>query len=596
MGADGWITLAILAAVVAALAWELAAPDLVVLAGLGALTLPIPGLPGPILSPEEAFAGFANPALAAIGALFIVSAGLRETGLIESAALRLFGSAPGERRALLRMGPPLAAISAFLNNAPTVALMTPVVQGWARRSGRSASRFLLPLSYATVLGSVLTVTGTSVNLMVSGLMQRGGMGEMGFFELLPVGICVAALGLAYLVLIAPRLLPARGDSAEKLGARRREYTAAMRVGADCRLAGQQVEQAGLRQLPGLFLVEIDRGGQTLTPVAPEQRIEAGDRLVFAGVVSTIADLQRIPGLLPDSGDSSEDAARAPGRRLMEAVVSSSSPLVGRSIRDANFRSSHGAAVVAVHRNGVRVSGKIGEIVLRPGDTLLLQTAQSFLRSHRNSPDFYLVSELDGGRPPRSEKGWLALGILAAMVLAAATGVLPLAVAACLAAAALLLVRCLDVADARQAVAWPILLVIGASFGLALAMQKTGAAQFLAGALVAAAGSFGPLALLAAVYAATLLLSELLHHNAAAAIMTPIALAAAQAGGAEPRSFVLCVAVAATCAFANPTTYQAHLIVYGPGGYRFADFLRVGLPLDLLCAATALCAAPLIWGL
>lgn len=588
MGLDGWITLGILGLVVAAMAREVAGPDLIVMAGLFSLA----GLG--ILTPAETFSGFANPAMATIGALFIVSRGLRETGLLDEAVVRLFGAARTTLSATVRICVPVAGMSAFLNNAPIVAMMTPVVIDWSRRHGLSASRLLMPLSYATMLGSTTTLIGTSVNLAVAGLMLDAGMAPMGFFELAPVGLPICAAGLVYLSLVAPRLLPDRQDLADRLGEHRREYTAAMRVEPACRLVGQTVEEAGLRHLPGLFLVEIDRDGRTLTPVAPDEVIEAGDRLVFAGVVATIVDLQRIPGLVPDTEEPPASDLR--DRRLIEAVVSSSSPLIGQSVRDANFRTAYDAAVIAVHRNGERVGGKIGGIVLRPGDTLLLQTSPGFSRVHRNSQDFYLVSELPDSQPLRTDKARIAFAILVAMVGAVLAGWLPISIASFLAAGALVATRCINGRIARASVDWSILVVIGAGFGLALAMEKTGAAEAVARVLVATAGSFGPLVTLAAVYLTALVLAEMLHHAAAAAIVFPIAVSAAHQVGADPRGFVLAVAIAATCAFANPTTYQTHLIVYGPGGYRFRDFLRTGVPLDALCFATALVVIPRVWGL
>jgi len=589
MGLDGWLTLVVLVLIVIALAREVAGPDLIFMAGLFTLA----GLR--VLTPAETFQGFANPAMATIGALFIVSAGLRETGVLEDVVVRLFGRAQSRLSALARMCPPVAGASAFLNNAPIVAMMTPVVIDWARRHGHSPSRFLIPLSYATMLGSTLSVIGTSVNLTVSGLMDDTGMGPMGFFELAPVGLPICLLGLGFLLFLAPRLIPDRQLLAEQLGRHRREYIAAMRVEPHCNLVGQSVEEAGLRHLEGLFLVEIGRAGRTITPVAPREVIEAGDQLIFAGVVSTIVDLHRIPGLVPDTGET-EWTDPAPERRLIEAVISTSSPLIGQSIRAANFRTTYDAAVVAVHRNGERLSGKIGEVVLRPGDTLLLQTSSGFTRAHRNSQDFFLVSEVDGTQSRRPEKAGMAIGILASMVGLVVIGVLPISIASFLAAGALVATRCISGATARSSVDWSILIVIGAGFGLAAAMKETGAASALAGVLVAGAGPYGPLATLAAVYAVTLLLAEMLHHAAAAAIVFPIAAAAAVQVGAEPRSFVMAVALAATCAFANPTTYPTHLIVYGPGGYRFRDFLRVGLPLDLACGGVALLVIPRVFGL
>ncbi len=584
---QGWFTLGVLALMVVGLIREIAGPDLLVMAGL--FTLATAG----ILTPAETFSGFANPALATVGALFVVSAGLRSTGAIESVVVRLFGRARGEGSAIARMCPPLAASSAFLNNAPIVAMMTPVVIDWARRHAIAPSRLLIPLSYATILGSVTTLIGTSVNLTVDGLLRQASLPPMGFFELAPVGVPICAVGLLYLMGVAPRWIPTRQDPAEYLGEHRREYVAAMRIEPECRLVDQTVEEAGLRQLPGLFLVEIDRGGHVITPVGPDQTLAAGDRLVFAGVVSTIVDLQRIPGLVA-LGEDEEQVDRKRGRRLVEAVVSRSSPLVNRSVREASFRSAYDAAVMAVHRNGERVGGKIGEIVLRPGDNLLLQTAPHFLQAHGGSPDFYLVSEVDSEGPPRTDRAPIAVAILAAMVGVVALGWIPIYIAAFLAAGALIVTRCVGASDARRSVEWSVLVVIGAGLGIAVAMTKTGAAGTVAELIVLTAGAAGPLATLAVVYLTTMVLSELLHHAASAAIMFPIAVAAASQVGAEPRGFVMGVAVAATCAFANPVTYQTHLIVYGPGGYRFTDFLRVGLPLDLVVAGLALTMIPWIW--
>jgi di/tricarboxylate transporter len=587
VGWEGWFTLAVVLLALVAMMREFAGPDLIMMAALFALAAV------GILTPEETFLGFANPALAAIGALFVVSAGLREPGGLEMTVGRLFAGARGEKSGLARICPPVAALSAFLNNAPIVAMMTPTIIDWARRRGLAPSRFLIPLSYSSILGSATTVIGTSTNLTVAGLMIDAGMRKMGFFELAPVGIPLAVAGLAYIQFASPRLLPVRQEPSEQLGEHRREYTASMIVEGDCPLIGQTIEQAGLRHLPGLFLVEIDRSGRIITPVAPDDVIRPADRLVFAGVVSTIVELQRIRGLVPATDDEAP-APNAPNHRLVEAVVSQSSPLVAQSIRDANFRTVYDAAVIAVHRNGERVPGKIGAIVLEAGDTLLMQGAPGFLRAHRNSPDFYLVSEIAESERPRYDRAWIAIAILVAMVLCASIGPYPISVAAFLAAGLLLLARCINGRSARRSVDWSILIVIGAGFGIAAAMQKTGAANAVAGLLAAGAGSLGPHATLVLVYVASLILAELLHHNAAVAVMFPIAVATAELVGADSRPFVMAVALAGCAAFASPVTYQTHLIVYGPGGYKFNDFIRVGLPLDALCGAIAVILIPMVW--
>lgn len=584
---QGWFTLAVVVLCLVGMIREIAAPDLVMMAGL--FTLAAAG----VLTPAETFTGFANPALAAVGALFVVSAALRETGALEMVTSRLFGRARAERDGIARICTPVAAFSAFLNNAPIVAMLTPVVIEWARRRRVPPSKLLIPLSYASILGSVTTVIGTSTTLTVAALVIDAGMPEIGFFELLPVGLPLALVGILYLVFVAPALLPDRQDLVEMVGEHRREYTSAMLVESDCALIGQTIEEAGLRHLSGLFLVEVDRGGRIITPVGPDEVIRADDRLVFAGVISTIVDLQRIRGLVPVTEE--EVPASDPGRRrLVEAVVSLSSPLVNRSIRDASFRTVYDAAVIAVHRNGEQVPGKIGAIVLRPGDTLLLQTAPGFMRAHRNSPDFYLTSEIAESEAPRYELAWVAIGVLAAMVLVSSLGIYPISVAAFLAAGVLMVTRCITGPQARSSVVWSILIVIGAGLGIATAMDKTGAAGAVASLITDLSSGASPVVTLGFVYLATLVMAELLHHNAAVALMFPIAVATAGQLGADPRPFVMAVAVAGCLAFASPVTYQTHLIVYGPGGYRFTDFTRVGLPLDLLCAVGAVALIPLIW--
>jgi di/tricarboxylate transporter len=442
---------------------------------------------------------------------------------------------------------------------------------------------------------VVTLIGTSTNLVVAGLALEAGMTPIGFFEIGWAGLPVCAAGMAYLLLVAPRWLPLRKEPVEELGERRREYTVAMLVQPGCPLVAQSVEGAGLRQLPGLFLVEIDRDGRYITPVSPDEVILAGDRLVFAGVVSTIVDLQKIRGLVP-APEREDPVAAAAGRRLVEAVVSHSSPLVNQRVRDADFRSIYDAVVIAVHRNGERVGGKIGEIELQPGDTLLLQTAPHFLRVHGNSSDFYLVSGIEGDEERHHERAPLAAAVGLAMVGLAIFDVLPVSIAALIAAGALVALRCIEGTAALRSVEWPVLLAIGAGFGIARAMAKTGAAESVAQLLVSSAGDFGPIGALAAIFLVTVVLTEILTNNAAAALMFPIAVATATQLGAEPRGFVMGVMLAASCGFASPVGYQTHLIVYGPGGYRFSDFLKVGLPLDLLCAAVAVLLIVQVWPL
>jgi di/tricarboxylate transporter len=359
------------------------------------------------------------------------------------------------------------------------------------------------------------------------------------------------------------------------------------------LINQSIEEAGLRALPGLFLFEIRRGEDTITSVGPDEIIRGGDHLVFAGVVSTIVDLQRIRGLIPI--DDEETPARGTDdHRLTEAVISRSSPLVNLTLKTASFRATYDAAVIAVHRNGERVPGKLGEIVLNAGDTLVFQASSGFAERHRNSPDFYLVSEVPESHSPRHDRAWIAIAVFAVMVVLATTEILPISIGSFVAGGILVAARCITGARARQSVQLHVLIVIAAGLGVAAAIEKTGAAAVIANVLVSQSIDFGPLAVLATIYLVTTLLAEMLHHNAAAALMFPVAIAAANQVGVDSRSFVIAIALGASCSFASPVAYQTHLLVYGPGGYKFTDFVRVGIPLNIICAVIALTVIPYVW--
>ncbi|MEP0843407.1 MAG: SLC13 family permease [Phycisphaerae bacterium] len=610
-----WIMHVIVVLIFIGLARELAPPDVLLLGGAI-----LAGLLG-IIKPDEVFGGFANPSMLMVGALFVVAAGLRHTGALDLIGLRMLGKARTERGALLRMLVVLTASSAFLNNTPIVAMFLPIIMDWCRKNRIAPSRLLIPLSFMAILGGMCTLIGTSTNLVVNGLMaewvKKGHVTDpdslrpMGLFELGKAGLPMAVVGGVFMLTVGRRLLPDHRDGLEPLGESSREYLVDMQVQPTCRLVGQTVAAAGLRHLPGLFLIEIARPDRTISPVEPDDVIRAGDRLTFTGVVSTIVDLERIPGLVPvaDAGYESAGPARR-NRRLCEAVVSNTSPLIGKSIRDAEFRALYNAAVVAVHRGGARLKGRIGDIVIRAGDTLLMQTGPHFVRAHRNDPDFFLVSGVDEAVPVRHERATVSFVLLLGLIALLAVGRLPWigrvpeAVAAFLVAGLMVATRCISASDARQSIDFQTLIAIAASFGLGRAVEQSGAADQIAGILKIltdwATTHWGPAAgpwmALSAVYLVTVFASELLTNNAAAALVFPFAIATATACGADPRPFAMAVAFGASAAFATPMGYQTHMMVWGPGGYSFADFLRIGLPLDLLLWITATILVPLMWPL
>jgi di/tricarboxylate transporter len=588
MSPAAWITTAILLLLLIGLTKDLAA-DILFLGAAVLLTML------GVITPGEAFGGFSNEGMLTVAALFVVAAGMRETGVMDRIGDRLLGHVKTERGALVRLALLLIPHSIFLNNTAMVALMLPVLIAWCRKRMVSPSRLLIPLSFLTILGGTCTLIGTSTNLVVQGLLIRGGMRPMSFFEIGYIGLPCALVGTAYMFTIGRWLLPDRKELIEQLGESQREYLVEMLVQPNSRLVSQTVAAAGLRQLPGLFLIEIDRDGAAIGPVSPDEVIEANDRLVFTGVVSTIVDLERIPGLVPAADTAYEvSPKKRHGRQLCEAVISPSSPLVGRDVRNADFRALYNAAVVAVHRNGARLTNKIGDTVLRAGDTLLLQVGPHFSRAYRNSRDFHLVSVVEDSRPLRRERAWVAAAIFAGLVVAMVSGHANVMLAAFLAAVAMVATQCISVGEARKAVEWPVLVAIAASFALGTALERSGVAGSFAGLLADSSRSLGPTAALAAIYFGTMVLNELISNNAAAVLAFPIGLATAHQMGVNDRPFIIAVALAASNAFASPIGYQTHMMVYGPGGYRFFDFVRVGLPLNLTLWVVAVLLIPIIW--
>jgi di/tricarboxylate transporter len=412
-----------------------------------------------------------------------------------------------------------------------------------------------------------------------------------------VGVPGVVVGVLYMILLSGRLLPDRMELLGDLSSSAREYLVNMRVAANSPLVGQRVKQAGLRHLPGLFLIEITRHDRIIAPVTPSQAIEAGDRLTFTGQRSSIVDLERFPGLEREDPHAAEPArAQTPERYYAEAVVSSTSPLIGKNIRDANFRALYNAVVVAVHRGGSHLSGRVGDIVLNAGDTLLLQTGPNFLQAHANNPDFYLISGVDEGRPVRREWAGIALVILISLVAAMVLRSFPIVVAAFAAAAAMVLLGCISAGQARRAVSWDVLLTLAAAIALGEALRASGAAQAIGGVLIDLTVDLGPIATLAAVYLITVLFTEMMTNGAAAVLVFPLAMTVANELGLNPRAFAMAVVFGASFGFATPIGYQTNLMVYGPGGYRFSDYLKLGVPLNLLLWGLSVLLIPLIWPL
>ncbi len=584
---DTLITLGMVAAVTAGLVFTRVGPDILLLGALSVL------LALGVVTPSEGLSGFSNEGMLAIAAFYVISAGLRETGALSAVVDRFFKQTGSLRVAKFRMMLPVLVMSAFVNNTPVVAAFIPAVRDWARKVGLSPSALLMPLSFAAILGGLCTIVGTSTNLVVNGLLiAETSSSGLGFFELAAVGLPCALAGMIYILVAGPRLLPDRIPAVEQL-TDPREYTVEMSVDEGGGLAGRRISEAGLRNLPGLYLVEIERRGHILAAVSPEERLEAGDRLVFAGITESVIDLQRIRGLTPAAGQTFKLDAPKDERRFYETVLAASSPVARKTVRESRFRTRYGAVVIAVARDGHRVSGKIGDIRLVPGDTLLLESGTHFSERFRHSRDFLLVRPIHDATPVRSDRAPVAWAILAGVVLSASSGLLPLVIAALLGAGAMIATRCLSASAARASIDLQVLIVIAAAFGLGQAMQLSGAGTLVGQAAMAVAGDH-PMAVLSAVYVATAVLTAVVTNNAAAVLMFPVGLSAATEVGLSAEATAVAIALAASASFATPVGYQTNLMVYGPGGYRFTDYLRFGLPLTGIVGVIGLLIIPRVW--
>jgi len=452
---EAWFTLAVVVLTIALLARDFTAPAAVVFAAAVAL------LVAGVIEPAQAFSGFSNSAPMTVAALYVVAAGIERTGVLNRLVDSALGGGNGERRTLARLLLPSAGASAFLNNTPIVAMLVPAVSRWSQRVGRSVSRYLMPLSFAVILGGTLTLIGTSTNIVVSGLMEGSGMEPMGFFEIAKLGLPVVIAGLALLILLAPRLLP------DRRGARKdiddvREFVVEMRVDSAGALDGASVEGGGLRHLVGVFLAQVERGAELIAPVTPETVLRGGDLLRFVGNARDVADLQGRSGLTPEA---QQHTAAIPTGRLafFEAVIGDASPLVGTSLKAIGFRDRYQAAVLAIHRADRRVEAKLGEVRLKTGDTLLLLASPAFTDRWQGSSDFLLVSRFGASEPERSDKVLPATLIGIGVVVAASTGLLPILDASLLGAIAVVLFGVLSPGEARSAVDLDVIIVIAASF-------------------------------------------------------------------------------------------------------------------------------------
>lgn len=589
MGLDwhGWLTLGVVLATLGLLLWERFTPDKV-LAG-SAVVLAASG----VLAPGEALAGFWNPGVLTVAALFVLVAALKSTGAIRWIGDWVLGHPRGEWRAQARLVGIASPLSAFINNTPIVAMLTSAIEHWSRRGGVAPSKLLLPMNHATILGGMCTLLGTSTNLIVAGLvLQQDGMRPLAMFDPLGVGATAAVAGGLYMVVAGRWLLPERRSALEQ-AADTREYVVEMLVAADGGIAGKSIGDARLRQLAGSFLIELVRDGEVRTAVAPTEVLRAGDRLVFVGASDAVRELRRVPGLRHAADQVFEIDSAGGQRTLVEVVLSQYSPAVGRNLVQSGFRSHYHAAVIAVARRGERLHRKPGDVLLQAGDTLLLETDTGFARRHVATSDFLVVNEVDGAARVDRPRAIVALLVVGSMILANAAFGVDILASALAAGALVLATRCVDPAELRRSVDLRLIVVIASSFALGAALDRSGVAA-LAATHITGLADARPYAALVLVYVATVVFTELITNNAAAVLMFPIALSVAGQLDVEPMPFVIATMMGASAGFITPIGYQTNLMIYGPGGYRFRDYVRFGLPLSVVVGVAVLATIPVFW--
>ena len=606
-----WLVLGLTVAILASFIAERVPLEITALLGLGALLVwfQIAPLPDPVtgenrLDASALLRGFANPALLALLALLAMGQAMVQTGAISG--ITRFFERLSKRRGALAVGLcflGVLATSAVLNNTPVVVMFIPIMQTLAGRLGWSSSKVMMPLSFAAILGGMTTLIGSSTNMLVSSAMIDIGQPALRMFDVTALGLVMAAVGVVYVALVMPRILPPRGGMAGTLAASGRQFVAEIDISANSPLVGNTMVAGQFRGLPDVTVRLIHRRGQNILPPFDDQALEAGDILIVAATRPALTDaLARHAGYLlsSDAAADSEPPAGGGGRRpqnrlLAEVMIAPASRLIDQAADAVGFQRRFGCLILGIQRRGRMRRQRLGEIRLEAGDVLLVAGSRSNVDALANNPDLILLAWATG-ELPMVHRAPYAVGIFAAVVTVASLGILPIAVAAIAGAVGMLLTGCLNLRQAARAIDRTILIVVGAALGLGAAIEATGAADFVAMLAVGQLGGTSPLVTLAAFFLVVAIATNLLTNNVCAVLFTPIGINMAGVLGIDPMVAAVTVVMAANCSFATPIGYQTNLLVMGPGHYRFSDFLRGGLPLLLLMWLVYIVVAPLIFDL
>jgi len=530
-----------------------------------------------VITPQELLKGLSNQQIITIFLLVLVTAGIR---IIYGTELftKVFSKDLSPKQFLLRLIVMVSSISAFLNNIPIVAFMIPYVKDWADKTGNSSSKFLIPLSFATIFGGMITVIGTSTNLVLNGLLEEYNLTLLGFSDFVYLGIIITIAGCFYLYFIGYNLLPDHEENIDTVRQNLKEYIVETLAFKGSPVIGKTVRDAGLRKMQDIFLVEILRDGEIISPVAPDEIIKENDFLFFSGNTESIYNLIR-----EDNGLSipKQDNLERQGQfNFIEAVVSSGSDLIGVRIKDSDFRKRFNASIVAIHRDGKRVSGKVGEMHLAGGDFLLLLAGDHVTNATGYKDLFFLSMPQNISSKKPKWYPW-AGGIAFAVLLMGIIGIIPLFIICLLLITAMVFLRLLNIVEIKRNLDLGLLVLLVCSLAIGVALEKSGTAQLIAHALIGSVKSLGPVAVISSLFIITLILTSFITNAATVSIMFPIAMSIAEQMQLSYTPFFVAIAFAASGSFITPIGYQTNLMVYGPGSYSFRDFMKVGGPLTII---------------
>lgn len=544
------------------------------------------------ISPDEMMATVSNEGVLTLALLFIVTSIIEKTKVPEKILFRILSNSKSEKGVLMRLTAPLLGFSAFFNNTPLVVMMTTAIQAWCQDRGLHASKFLLPISYLTIFGGMFTIIGTSTNLIVHGWLLGKGLEGFSFFELTPYIILGVVIGVVYLVLLAPKILPENDTAISNRYEDGRRFLYEAVVGEKCRLIGKTVTSDDFKKLNDLYLLKIIRGTRTISPIRLHDRIQVNDILIFTGSLESLKSLEQFNNLsIRTDEEVSMNSLQSEDAKLIEGVVSHHSTLLHHKIKYSDFRGKYDASIVSVHRKNENIDKNIGEIRLKPGDVLLLLAGKDFETNAYNNNDFYALTEIQSSKILDSKQSILAISTFVAMIASVAFGFLSMFTAVLFCIGLFILFDLFDSSQIKNSVPFQVLLLIVSSLGIGKVIETSGLASIIANGMISlVAENFGTIALLASIYLVTNLLTEVITNTAAAVIVLPISLEVATYLDISPSAIAVIIAIAASASFSTPIGYQTNLIVYGPGGYKFTDYLKLGLPLNLIFMVTVIFSA------